>query len=443
MFNSDLNKKVCLIVDHPVRDLPGLLYLLSKLKKKKISYYLVPFYNFREIYLIKPNLVILNHSRNIYTNFIKILNLLNINIIVLDTEGGMVTKDLIDEYILFSNIYKNINNIKNYCLWSREIKKNLLKKIRVDHSKFIVTGNPRYQFIRLNKKKPGKNILVNLNFSTINPKFQTVNDEKNLLVKQGKTIQWINGYINDQKKMREKFIFLINQLSETFPFNKIIVRPHPYEDLNYYKYVFKNKKNLVISSCENNIYDDINQSFVVIQNNCGTTIDASLLNRPVISYCPFKSEYLDQKFILDISTVCKSEYKVKSMIKLIYNGKYHCKNYLTLINDNFSYLKNSSKLFDRLIGKLITNQVYKKNLLILLIKNYELIFFFRAILKLALGKMLFSLLNKNFKIKSFSIKKVKEILNRLFLLDKKLKKNIRVQKISIMCLIKFYSIKIN
>ncbi len=442
MFNSDFNKKVCLIVDHPVRDLPGLLYLVCKLKKKKISYYLVPFYNFREIYLIKPNLVILNHSRNIYKNFIKILNLLNINIIVLDTEGGMVTKDLIDEYILFSNLNNNINNIKKYCLWSREIKKNLLKKIRVDHSKFIVTGNPRYQFIRLNKKKLGKNILVNLNFATINPKFQTVNDEKNLLVKQGKTTQWINGYINHQKKMREKFIFLINQLSETFSLNEIIVRPHPYEDLNYYKDIFKNKKNLVISSGEN-ICDDINQSCVVIQNNCGTTIDASLLNCPVISYCPFKSEYLDQKFILDISTVCKSEYKVKRMIKLIYNGKYHCKNYLTLINDNFSYLKNSSKLFDRLIGKLITNQVYKKNLLILLIKNYELIFFFRAILKLALGKMLFSLLNKNFKIKIFSSKKVKEILNRLFILDKKLNKNIHVQKISIMSLIKFYSIKIN
>ena len=90
-----MKKKVCIVVDHPDRDLDGILYLINILKQDNFTYFLVPFYNFREIYLIKPHVVILNHSRWIYSNLIKILHSLGITILVQDTEGGMVTTHLI------------------------------------------------------------------------------------------------------------------------------------------------------------------------------------------------------------------------------------------------------------------------------------------------------------------------------------------------------------
>jgi surface carbohydrate biosynthesis protein len=151
-----MKKKVCIVVDHISRDLAGYIYLVSKFDKKKYDFYLVPFYNFREIYFIMPDMVILNHSRWIYKNFIKILNNLNISIFILDTEGGMITKDLIKEYYLFSEIKKNINYVDGYLIWSQKIKKEILlfdKKLKKYNKKLIVTGNPRFNYLLSQKKK--------------------------------------------------------------------------------------------------------------------------------------------------------------------------------------------------------------------------------------------------------------------------------------------------
>ena len=161
-----MNKKICIVVDHPDRDLNGYIYLISKLKLKQAVYYLVPYYNFREIYIIRPDIVILNHSRWIYSNFLKILKTLNTSIFILDTEGGMITMDLIKEYILFSQIKKNVNYVDGFFIWSDKIKEEILKiNKNLDDKKLIVTGNPRFEYIySRRKKKINGNILFNLNF---------------------------------------------------------------------------------------------------------------------------------------------------------------------------------------------------------------------------------------------------------------------------------------
>ena len=38
-----MNKKICIVVDHPDRDLNGYIYLISKLKLNRAIYYLVPY----------------------------------------------------------------------------------------------------------------------------------------------------------------------------------------------------------------------------------------------------------------------------------------------------------------------------------------------------------------------------------------------------------------
>ena len=437
-------KKICIVVDYPDRDLPGLLYLLSKLKKKNVFYYLVPFYNFREIYIIRPHLVILNHSRNIYTNFITILNILNINILILDTEGGMVTKDLVNEYITFSNLLKNINKICGYCIWSKQIKVNLLKILKLDPKKLIVTGNPRFPFIRLNKKKLGKNILINLNFSTINPRFQNFEQEKKLLLHQGKSMKWINGYSKHQKLIRDKFIFLIYKISQKFPQTDIIVRPHPYENDYFYRVIFKNNNNVSIST-NKTIYDDINESFVVIQNNCGTAIDANLLNRTVLSYNPIKSKYLDQKFILSISQLCKSYKTIIKKIKFYKNNNYLKNKNIRLINNNFSSLNDNSKVFDKLIETYTHNKIKNISLFYLLVKNNELFYFCKALLKILLGKNLINIFNNNFKIKIFDEHIVRNSIFKMYFIIKKkntLKLKIKREMVFFKIL-KFYTIKLN
>ena len=45
-----MNKKICIVVDHPDRDLNGYIYLITKLNLAEVTYYLVPYYNFRDIH---------------------------------------------------------------------------------------------------------------------------------------------------------------------------------------------------------------------------------------------------------------------------------------------------------------------------------------------------------------------------------------------------------
>ena len=412
-----MKKKICIVVDHISRDLAGYIYLVSKFDKKKYDFYLVPFYNFREIYFIMPDMVILNHSRWIYKNFIKILNNLNISIFILDTEGGMITKDLIKEYYLFSEIKKNINYVDGYLIWSQKIKKEILlfdKKLKKYNKKLIVTGNPRFNYLLSQKKKKlGTNILLNFNFATIDPKYSTFQNEKKLLIKQGKSRGWVRRYCKDQFKMRSAFILLAKKLEKEKIINKIVIRPHPYENLSNYSNIFKNNKKIIINF-DTDLKREIYKSLLVIQNNCSTSIDAILLGRKSIYYQPFKSKYLDQKLFLKLSMVCKSYEDIINKIKY-YRDKNNIRleKEINVINNEFSDLKNNLKELIWVVSqsrkdKIINNKI---NLIIILLRNNEIFFYFKTLLKIFLGKKLSFFYNQNLLKKIVTKDKIFEIIS--------------------------------
>ena len=65
-----LKMKICLIVDNPIKICP-FSFFSKKIKDKKV--FLINFYQFFEILLINPDIVILNHVRAVYWPIIKIL----------------------------------------------------------------------------------------------------------------------------------------------------------------------------------------------------------------------------------------------------------------------------------------------------------------------------------------------------------------------------------
>ena len=100
--------KICLIVDNPIRDLPSSLFLAKKLKDKKV--FLINFYQFFEILLINPDIVILNHVRAVYWPIIKILKK-KIKVLILDQEGAYFGPDIKHKY---QKYLKNIINLNKY-----------------------------------------------------------------------------------------------------------------------------------------------------------------------------------------------------------------------------------------------------------------------------------------------------------------------------------------
>ena len=135
-------KKICIIVDHPSRDLVGITYLAQKIITNNYEIILVPMYHWHEIFLIRPDVVILNHGRTseIQSSGINLIleycKNISIHCLVLDNEGGIVDENV------YKKILRDFPYKHNYLLWGKD-KKKLIKK-----KNFIVSGHPRYDLYK-------------------------------------------------------------------------------------------------------------------------------------------------------------------------------------------------------------------------------------------------------------------------------------------------------
>lgn len=87
-------------------------------------------------------------------------------------------------------------------------------------------------------------------------------------------------------------ISLVNTLSMRFPTKMFIIRPHPSEDLSYYKTIFAGIKNVKVIS-EGSISKWILGCDLLIHQGCTTGIEATLSKKPVIEYVKNYDEKFD------------------------------------------------------------------------------------------------------------------------------------------------------
>ena len=366
-------RRICILIDHPTRDLPGNILLAQELLKKKIKVFFVPSKYLDECLLIKPNLVIVNFARPIYEKFFQALTKKGIKIHVLDSEGAPFGRD--DSHYKFYplTVSKYIKYIQFYYLWGVDQYKLVLsffRKMNIDaYEKIKITGSPMFDYHKFflnNKKKRERRkkvVLINLGFALANPRFQ-----KNFKVE----IVNINKEINVSKKfayMSYKsqktlllgfFKFLSKLSKELGDSYKIILNPHPFEDFNTYKNKFSNKKNVLILK-QNNIANVLNFSDIIFSINCQTSVDSLLLNKPTFNLA-FLSKKMKYSKVLSKASIQINSYK--QCINTIYNYENIQKKYLKILINNKRFLSdfftnfkfNSSKK----ILKIITSINYKK-----------------------------------------------------------------------------------
>ena len=220
----------------------------------------------------------------------------NFNIIYLHEEGAVFNgkKNL-------NKILKNQYNINffdkndNLCVWGRVQKKVELKrskKVPID-----ITGHPRFDLYKQkwkdlhklkikNLKKTYNNfILISGNYSTANSglgtKFVFNNDQLN---KKSERTNLINTYSSSMKQLMS-MIHLTGNLAVKFPNLNFIYRPHPSENHEFYKIIFKGLKNVLVKH-DGPVLPWILASRFLIHDGCTTAIEAYLANIPVINYKP-------------------------------------------------------------------------------------------------------------------------------------------------------------
>ncbi len=181
-----------------------------------------------------------------------------------------------------------------------------------------VTGNPRGDMLRPElknffsqdvqklRKQHGEFLLINTNFSFVNPFFP----EQGLLRPDGTDPDGFPAYGRAavgmernfvhrlhayKKNIFEAFQHAIPLIAKRFPETNIIVRPHPVENPSIYHEIAGKISNVKVIN-EGNVIPWILASTAVIHNGCTTGIEAYMLEKPALSYLPVRDELLDNEF---------------------------------------------------------------------------------------------------------------------------------------------------
>ena len=70
----------------------------------------------------------------------------------------------------------------------------------------------------------------------------------------------------------------------------IVLRPHPYENIDAWKILLKGLPNVHVIK-EGSISTWINKSFAVMHNSCTTALETTIFGKPLLTYVPFKMEH--------------------------------------------------------------------------------------------------------------------------------------------------------
>jgi surface carbohydrate biosynthesis protein len=350
-------------------------------------------------------------------------------IVSLDDEGAI---DYPDNSTIKERYAKTLFSKSDLVLmWGKEQKEVVFSNIS-DSTKVLVTGHPRFELLRKEyrlfyqddvksiEKLYSNFILINTNMGLGN----NINGDEYISRTYRERTPNIDQLIDFNKKKLDVFVNLIIKLSNESG-KTIVLRPHPEENRQYYTNAFKGLSNVHITY-EGSVIPWILACEIMIHPDCTTGVESLLLGKKSISFLP-KTYNVNHvtKLPLEASYKFSSSNDVVEFIKKLTfkDEEVDISNY-PLIEDNFSFSKNSTQLIVDKISLYLIDPSLKKCNQISLRDNLELRY------KSLRGKLQFKSgsLRRN-KLKGFNQKE----LNRLQKLIGKINpgcKKIKVKKLN-------------
>lgn len=282
--------RVALIVDHPQRDLAGLVLTAYELCQQGITCHLVPLnLQEREVWALAPDFVLLNYLRLGNEVFARNLDQAGIAFGLLDTEGGIWTD--CDAYAeLLWNDAALLGRVRRACMWGPELAGHLVAGGILASEQVVVTGCPRFDFyhprwrtVLDDGERGAPGILINTNFSMTNPRFASA--EQNL--EQYRSVfGWpevrVREFADAEREAIEGMISLARDLARDFPRHTVVVRPHPFEDPARYRRALTGIANVIVRNA-GPVQPAIYRAAAVIQRSCSTAVEAGLAGVPALS----------------------------------------------------------------------------------------------------------------------------------------------------------------
>ncbi|MDC1053069.1 hypothetical protein OAP89_00815 [Candidatus Pelagibacter sp.] len=234
-----------------------------------------------------------------HSNFIKA----GFKITSIDEEGGLVTEGYDDfAKLRFSN--QTIEMASAIFTWGKEDTDSLKKNFPSYSSKIYMTGSPRVDLWKpifsssLNPpsnftKRPYLLIVSNLaNCNGVVPFYKQIQQLINTDYhkRDPNIIKVLFETASDEYRLILAFVEAIKYLAKNNTEFDIILRPHPNEDINSWKIYLEGLPNVYVIK-EGAINSWVKNSFAVMHNGCTTAYEATISDKPLITYVPFVMQH--------------------------------------------------------------------------------------------------------------------------------------------------------
>ncbi len=212
-------------------------------------------------------------------------------------------------------------------------------------------GNPRFDLLRPEarsiyfdevaeiQKNHGDFILINTNFSSVNP-IISLHDapERAISAKDkpsgDKIKQQYDGFLDHRREMFKAFCDLLPELSRRFPDRVIVVRPHPAEELETWNKLFNDNPNIRIIRKGSSI-PWLLASKVLIHNGCTTAIESRLLGNSPVAYAPVSSDAHESPLPNGISHMAVSKQQLFELVEQALAGNLSITQEQQAVLDNY------------------------------------------------------------------------------------------------------------
>jgi len=282
-------------------------------------------------------------------------------ITTLDIEG-LIPANMVDTYKQRYSI-ENIKKVKKIFFWGNYHYKNFKKTFKkINNNKLVITGSPIadewIETFSNFKKKEKKQILIISSFGFANTKTKKLNLRmaldnikiKNIESKKTDDFKFskkIRDYIKlDYEAHKEaylSFLRLIPKLCNKFKKYKIVLRPHPNDNVNMWKKYLKEYDNLKIDNYTKQSKQII-ESKAIIHFNSTMSVQSSLADKNIILYYGIDNKYLKtiSPIVKKLSIVCKSHKNVFKMIQYPKKKKKHGNIFLKNLIKRTDFSKNKA-----------------------------------------------------------------------------------------------------
>ena len=318
-------RKVCLIVDNPLRDLDGLVLLAATLAVQGVDCYLVPMYEQGfDVMAIKPDLVVSNYIRDNNRDLLVSYKKLGIRLLILDTEGaaGRVAEDFAEMVARMSPG----DLVDAYCVWGDERYAALQRRAVIPETRLHLTGCPRFDYCAPQWRNAlamvdidDGYLLFNTNFPLVNPRFVDGSSaERDTLIRVWKDVDYVDAVLRDARIAFDGMLAAVDATAARFPSSQIVVRPHPFESVLAYERAI-DRPNVSVRQ-EGTSLQWIARSSALIHQNCSTAVEATMLDREPLSLEWLSTEALRVKGPAEVSRPIASQQQLEDTLARIING---------------------------------------------------------------------------------------------------------------------------